>query len=295
MTEIMQAPDAVVVPASRRTGTFYVAATPLGNLGDISNRLSATLAEADAVFAEDTRRTRTLLSHLGLNRPLFSLHEHNEDARGQELVDRVTRGEQLVLVSDAGTPGVSDPGSRVVSMMHEAGLRVCPIVGPSALTGALSVAGFETGKEAARFYGFLPRDTKERTAKLDELMQFTGVAVLYESPHRLAALLETLSRAEPGRMACVCRELTKLHEEVRRASLEALAEWAKTGGVRGEITLVLASSQTSADDVMQHDIEKAVSKCLKAGLSSRDSALATAILLGVSKKTAYAYALAASR
>ena len=204
-------------------GCLYVAATPLGNLQDISRRLSATLAAASLVLAEDTRRSAIVLAHLQLRRPLRSLHSHNEVSRTAGVLDALARGEAVVLVSDAGTPAVSDPGAHLVAAVHAAGHPVCPIPGPSALTASLSAAGFPPGASGVLFVGFLPRSGAARTEALARVAGHTGAVVVFEAPDRLGRTLAQLAGEAPERAVCLCRELTKLHEEVRVAPLAAMA------------------------------------------------------------------------
>lgn len=282
-------------------GTLYVVGTPLGNLGDFSPRAREVLAGVDGVLAEDTRRTRALLTHFGVHKPLRSLHAHNEHHSRAEVLAQLAEGKSLALVSDAGTPAVSDPGAGLIAAAHEAGASVACIPGPSALSAAMSVAGFAHETGDALFVGFLPRAGSSRKAAVKRLVAFAGIGVLFESPTRLAATLRELSASAPTRLACVCRELTKLHEELRRDSLEALATWADGHRVRGECTLVLGP-RASADDAdaaqaegppLPHP-EEAVRRCLAAGLRVRDAASAVSALLGVPRRQAYALALAAS-
>lgn len=224
-------------------GVLSVVATPIGNLGDLSQRAIEVLTGADLVLAEDTRRTGRLLAHLGSTVPQRSLHEHNEQQRITEVLARLEAGEQLALVSDAGTPTISDPGFRLLAACAASGVHIVPIPGPSALLAALVVSGLPTDRVS--FDGFLPRRASSRRARLGELADEVRTIVLYLAPHRAAADLRDLAEAlGADRRAALCRELTKLHEEVRRGTLGELAD-AAADGVRGEVTLVVAGADRS--------------------------------------------------
>lgn len=269
---------------------ILLAGTPIGNLGDASARLRDTFETATVVAAEDTRRTAQLLRLLGIgNRPeLVALHDHNERDRAAELVDRAER-EDVVLVSDAGMPTVSDPGFRVVQLAAERGVEVTAIPGPSAVITALAVAGLPTDRFA--FEGFLPRKAGERARLLAELAPERRTLVFFEAPTRLAQTLGDLAAAfGDARPAAVCRELTKLHEEVRRGGLAELAEWAGAG-VRGEIVLVVGGAvapQASPDDALAE-----VQRRVGAGERLKDAARAIAEASGLSARDLYQAALAA--
>jgi len=220
-------------------GRLAVISTPIGNLGDLSPRARDELAAAELVAAEDTRRTGQLLTTLGLSRPLVSLHEHNETERIDELLQRLRAGARIALVSDAGTPLLSDPGFELVRRVAQEGLTVVAVPGPSAITAALSIAGLPT--ERFSFEGFLPARLAERRARLAELAIETRTLVFFEAPHRIAESLEDMSAAFGAeRRAAVARELTKLFEEVRRGSLAELADhYAKHPDIKGEIAIVI--------------------------------------------------------
>lgn len=269
---------------------ILLAATPIGNLGDASARLRDTFEAATVIAAEDTRHTAQLLRLLEIeNRPeLLALHDHNEHERAAALVARAET-EDIVLVSDAGMPTVSDPGFRVVQLAAEAGVTVSAIPGPSAVITALAVAGLPTDRFA--FEGFLPRKAGERGRALAGLASERRTLVFFEAPTRLAATLADLADAfGPERPAAVCRELTKLHEEVRRGPLAELAEWAAEG-VRGEIVLVVGgapeievSPETALAEVQQRVAE---------GERLKDASRAVAEASGLSARELYAAALAA--
>src|SRR4051794_40669079 len=227
-------------------GRLVVCPTPIGNLEDITLRALRALREADVIACEDTRHTRRLLARHEIAGRLVSYHEHNERARAKELVRRIEGGEVVALVSDAGTPGISDPGEVVVRACHEAGVAVEVLPGPSAAVTALVASGLPA--ERWRFAGFLPRRAAELRGELERGDGETLVA--YESPRRLAATLQVLAELDPERPAAVCRELTKLHEEVVRGSAAELAE-RFAAGTRGEVVLVVGPA---AADEATHDL-----------------------------------------
>ena len=271
---------------------IILAATPIGNLGDASTRLREVLGSASVVAAEDTRHTVQLLRLLGIeHRPeLVALHDHNEHDRAAQLVDRAEH-EDIVLVSDAGMPTVSDPGFRVVQLAAERGVQVTAVPGPSAVVTALAVAGLPTDRFA--FEGFLPRKAGERGRALAMLADERRTLVFFEAPTRLAASLADLASAFGGdRPAAVCRELTKLHEEVRRGPLDELAEWA-AGGVRGEIVVVVggAPERTVSPETALADVQLRVA----GGERLKDAARAVAEATGLSARDLYEAALDARR
>ncbi|MCA1798636.1 MAG: 16S rRNA (cytidine(1402)-2'-O)-methyltransferase [Xanthomonadaceae bacterium] len=228
-------------------GTLYVVATPIGNRADLSERACSVLGAVSVVLAEDTRRTRPLLRDLGIRTPLLALHEHNEQARVADLVARLAGGEALALVSDAGTPLISDPGYRLVRAAREAGFPVSPVPGACAAIAALSVAGIPADRFA--FEGFLPAKAVARRNALDALRAETRTLVFYEAVHRVRDTLRDLAATLGGeRRACVARELTKLHETVRDGTLAELSAWADADEdvVRGEIVLVVAGAADAA-------------------------------------------------
>lgn len=265
------------------SGRLLVCATPIGNLGDVSERLRSVLAEADIIFAEDTRRTAKLLSHLAIRVPVVSLFTGNERARTQQLVEEVTSGKTVVLVTDAGMPAVSDPGASAVRSVREAGYPVTVVPGPSAVTMAVALSGFEA--ERFVFEGFLPRRGAERERRVEEIAGETRVVVLFASPNRLPRDLHDLSRASGGeRVVAVMRELTKLHEETWVGPLtEAVARWAEP--VKGEVTLVLGPMEPTPPS-----IEAAVATArglVERGSTLRDAAKQSSEASGVSRRAIY--------
>jgi 16S rRNA (cytidine1402-2'-O)-methyltransferase len=231
------------------TGGLAVCATPIGNLGDITLRVLDTLRAADVLACEDTRHSRVLLARYELHPRLVSLHEHNEAVRTPELLARVAAGEHVALVSDAGMPGVSDPGARLVAAALAAGLPVTVLPGPSAVTTAIVASGLagSAPEPGFAFAGFLPRGATALAAALDRGDAARLPVVAFESPRRLPATLAALAARAPDRLAAVCRELTKVHEEVRRGTLAELAD-AFAEPSRGEITLVLAAAKAAPAD-----------------------------------------------
>jgi len=229
------------------SGILYVVATPIGNLEDITARALRILGEVDLIAAEDTRHSRKLLNHFGIRKPLLSCHEHNEQQRQAELVNRLLAGAKVALISDAGTPAIADPGYRLVCACHAAAIAVVPVPGPSALVAALSAAGVPTDRFV--FEGYLPARAAARAACLEGLRHEPRTVVLYETPHRLLAALAAIAAVWGGeRPLVVARELTKLHEELFRGTAsEALAHFGKAQ-VRGELVLMLPPFAVAAPE-----------------------------------------------
>lgn len=218
-------------------GTLYVVSTPIGNLADLSDRARATLAEVDVVACEDTRTTAKLLKHFNIHAKTVAYHEHNEAAQALRLLARLEAGDDVALVSDAGTPLVSDPGFRLVRAAREADVQVVPVPGPSALLAALSVSGLPASPFT--FFGFAPARGAARRRAIAGATGTAHTFVMYEAPGRIASLLDTLAEACPERPACLSREMTKLHEEHRSDSLAGLSAWARERRFKGELTLVV--------------------------------------------------------
>jgi 16S rRNA (cytidine1402-2'-O)-methyltransferase len=269
-------------------GTLYLVSTPIGNLEDLTERARRILGEVDAVLAEDTRRTRRLLDHIGVTTRLVSLHTHNERQRLPRVLERLRGGASLALVSDAGTPLVSDPGARLVDEALEDGHTVVPVPGPSAVLSALVVSGFPTAPFT--FFGFLPRKGRERGELLDRIIASRDTVVLFESPERVGDLLgELADRGTPGRRAVVAREITKLHEEFRRGTLPELARYYRSGEPpRGEVTVVLAPSESGPDLGAEDTAGRALARSLlDGGASPSRVAREVASRLGMSRNRAY--------
>jgi 16S rRNA (cytidine1402-2'-O)-methyltransferase len=280
------------VTTADNRGRLTVVATPIGNLGDLSPRAEQALRDADVIACEDTRHTRKLLSHAGIpagNR-LVALHEHNEAGAARQVLSLLDAGRNVALVSDAGTPGISDPGERVVRLAAAAGVEVTTIPGPSVAIAALVVSGMATDRFV--FEGFLPRKGSERSARLRELAAERRTAVVYESPHRVRATVADLAEAcGPLRRIAVCRELTKLHEEVWRGSLHDAVVHLDERDPRGEYVLVLDAAPAPAA-ATSDDVTSALREHLAAGDDKKTAVAAVAAELGVPKRQVYDAALA---
>jgi 16S rRNA (cytidine1402-2'-O)-methyltransferase len=260
-----------------------VCATPIGNLEDVTLRVLRELREADLVLCEDTRHTRRLLERHGIKARLQSYHEHNEAQRTAEVLPRLEAGERMALVSDAGLPGISDPGARLVTAALAAGVPVTVLPGPSAVETALVASGF--GTDRFQFLGYLPRRAGERRALWAELARWPGAVVAFESPQRLAGVLASLAEALPERPVAVCRELTKRFEEVVRGSAKALAE-RFSGDVKGEITLVIGPSEVEVC-LDEGAAAEAVAELVKSGVSRRSATDVVSRLTGVPRNRLY--------
>jgi 16S rRNA (cytidine1402-2'-O)-methyltransferase len=267
--------------------TLYVVATPLGNLADLSPRAAEVLRGVAVVAAEDTRRTRGLLTHLGATPRLLSFHAHSPERRTALLLEILGDGRDIALVTDAGTPGVSDPGPELVRAARDAGFPVVPLPGPSAVATALSASGL--GADRYLFLGFLPRKGAERQRLLQRAAAAEWSVVLFEAPARLAALLTELTALGAGeRRAVVARELTKVHEEIRAGTLADLADYYSVNEPRGEITVVLegTGAPAPAEDRTEEARERAEA-LLAEGVSRREVALRLSTTLGLSRNAAY--------
>jgi 16S rRNA (cytidine1402-2'-O)-methyltransferase len=259
-----------------------VCATPIGNLEDVTLRVLRELGEADLVLCEDTRRTRTLLARHGVGARLVSYHEHNEARRTAEVLPRLQAGEGVALVSDAGLPGVSDPGARLISAAVDAGIPVTVLPGPSAVETALVASGLVA--ERYQFVGYLPRGERGLLALGEELSRWPHAAVAFESPQRLPRSLQVLARVTPDRPAAVCRELTKRFEEIARGSLSELAD-RFSEAPKGEVTLVVGAAKVAVGDGGLAD--EAVAELVAAGLPRRGAANLVARLTGIPRNRLY--------
>jgi len=269
-------------------------ATPIGNLGDLSTRALDLLRRADAIYCEDTRHSRTLLSANGIpaGGRLRALHEHNEVTESARVVSRVAAGELVLLVSDAGTPGISDPGSRVVAAVAGAGLRVTTAPGPSAVTAALSVSGLST--ERFVMEGFLARKAGERSQSYAEWAHEERTIVFFESPQRVSSVMVELAALYPDRRVAVVRELTKFHEEILRGTVEEVARGLVEREIQGEVVVVLEgapSRERVSDDVVLAALDEQRGE----GVSTRDAVDYVSRVLGVPHRDVYALALASRR
>ncbi len=270
-------------------GTLYLVATPIGNLEDISQRALRLLSEVDLIACEDTRHTRVLLHHYGINTRMLSYHEHNEQERSFELGQLLEQGQSIAVVSDAGTPGINDPGFRLVNEAIRRGARVVPVPGPVALITALVASGLPT--DQFYFGGFLPARTTMRRARLAEVRTLSSTLIFYEAPHRLAHALADAREILGERQATVARELTKLHEEIVRGRLSELAErFAAETTTRGEIVLLIdravIESETIAEDSSQ-SIAARVDALEREGLDARAALKRVAREMGLSRPEAY--------
>jgi len=272
------------------SGRLVVCATPIGNLGDVTLRVLDALREADTVAAEDTRVTRKLLARYEIATRMERCDEHTVERQTPELVRRISGGEVIAIVSDAGTPGVSDPGSRLVDACLEAGVTVEVLPGPSAILAALVASGLPT--HAFYFGGFLPRKAGERRRAIEQLSQLDATLIFYESPHRSAATLQALSELLPGRDAAMARELTKMHEEVLRAPIEELAEKvAEREKLKGEVVLLVGPPPSrERAQANEGDVRAAVEARIALGESRSAAVRAVAKELGVPRGEVYDFA-----
>ena len=272
-------------------GMLYLVPTPIGNLGDISQRCRETLESVDFIAAEDTRVTLKLMNHLGIKKPLISYFEHNKASKGSVILERILAGEVCALVSDAGSPAISDPGEDLVKLCHEAGVTVCAIPGPCAVITALSISGQSTGRFC--FEGFLSTAKKSRREHLDSLRKERRTMIFYEAPHKLLATLQDMADTfGTDRSISLCRELTKLHEEVVRTTLgQAIQKYTDTPP-KGEFVLVLAGAPEEAEPAASPDDAAARVEALMAGgLSRKDAVRQTAQELNLPKNVVYDAAL----
>ena len=269
------------------SGTLYIVATPIGNLSDLTPRAASTFEQVDFIAAEDTRVTVKLLNHLGIKKPMVSYYEHNLKERGDQILARIEAGESCALCSDAGMPAVSDPGELIVKDAHARGIRVVPVPAASAAVTALCVSGQMTGRWV--FEGFLPTNRRQKKERLDALQNEERTVVFYEAPHKLTTTLEDLEKAfGPERSLTICRELTKLHEEVRVTTVGQANAYYRENPPRGEFVLVMAGAEPKAEKEMS--LEDAVDFALqkiKEGMSATAAAKAAAAASPFSKSEIY--------
>ena len=269
-------------------GTLYVVATPIGNLEDITLRALRVLKEVDVVAAEDTRHTQILLSHYDIHTPLTSYHEHNEKTKSQELVTRLARGQNVALVSDAGTPAISDPGFRLVVQAIRAGVRIIPVPGASALTAVLSASGLPTDRFV--FEGFLPARKTQRRERLQTLRDETRTLIFYEAPHRLKDTLGDIRELLGNREAVLARELSKIHEEFLRGPVSELVRALGSGDIRGEVTLIISGS-SGLPGVSEDRLKAEILELKGKGLRVKEIAEVLGEKFGYPKKEIYRLAL----
>jgi len=270
--------------ARAESGVLYLVSTPIGNLGDMSHRAVEVLSSAALVLAEDTRHSRRLLDHYHIGTPLSSYHEHNEAKETPRLVARLKAGDSIALISDAGTPLISDPGSRLVDAAVAAGVPVVPIPGPSAVMAALVASGMSL--ERFTYFGFLPRKGKERTGTIADVVASQATSILFEAANRVGATLEALVDAGAGeRAAVVARELTKQFEEFKRGSVGELADAYKETDPKGEVVLVIAGAESPV--VTEHALSDAATSLRASGKTPRDVMDYLITALGAPRNVAY--------
>ena len=272
-------------------GMLYLVPTPIGNLGDISQRCRQTLEEADFIAAEDTRVTLKLLNYLGIKKSLVSYYEHNKAQKGNVILDRILAGETCALVSDAGSPAISDPGEELVKQCADAGVTVCAIPGPCAVITALSISGQSTGRFC--FEGFLSTAKKSRREHLEALVSEQRTMIFYEAPHKLLATLEAMAEVfGDDRPISLCRELTKLHEEVIRTTLSGAIALYSQQSPKGEFVLVLAGAKPEQKAAATpEDAAARVQELIASGMSRKDAIKQTAQELNLPKNAVYDAAL----
>ncbi len=276
------------------SGTLYLCATPIGNLEDMTFRVIRTLKEVDLIAAEDTRNSIKLLNHFEIQTPMTSYHEYNKYEKGRKLVERLLEGQNIALITDAGTPGISDPGEELVKMCYEAGVSVTSLPGAAACITALTLSGMATRRFA--FEAFLPSDKKERAAVLEELTKETRTMILYEAPHRLVKTLELLGEClGEERRITVCRELTKRHETAFQSTLGQAAEFYRENEPKGECVLVLEGRNREEmileeqSDWQKLSIEEHMEVYLSQGIEKKEAMKKVAKDRGVTKRDIYQY------
>ena len=276
------------------SGILYLVATPIGNLGDLSPRAAETLAAVDFIAAEDTRVSVKLLNHFGIKRPLVSYHQHNQNTAGPAILRRLLSGESCALVTDAGTPAISDPGEALVGLCAENGVTVQAVPGCCALISALAVSGLPTGRFT--FEGFLSTNKRDRREHLQSLQGERRTMVFYEAPHKLCGTLEDLREAFGDRPVALCRELTKLHEETRRTTLAQAAAWYRENPPKGEFVLVVAGAEpVEAAAVTLEEGAALVLERRAAGERMKDAVRQVAQDTGLNRNELYSAALRAEQ
>ena len=272
-------------------GTLYLCATPIGNLEDITYRVLRTLKEVDLIAAEDTRNSIKLINHFEIETPMTSYHEYNKIDKGRTLIAKLLEGQNIALITDAGTPAISDPGEELVKMAHEAGITITSLPGACACITALTLSGLPTRRFA--FEAFLPTDKKERSQILDSLKNETRTLIIYEAPHHLIKTLEDLLLALGNRNATVCRELTKKHETVFKTTLENALNYYKENEPKGECVIVIEGrtftelKEESRAEWQKLSIEEHVNMYMEQGLDKKEAMKAAAKDRGVSKQEIY--------
>lgn len=277
------------------TGALYMVATPIGNLGDITLRALHVLNVADGITCEDTRHSAALLQQFGIHKKCLALHEHNEISGAQTVIQHLNNGERWAYVSDAGTPGISDPGTRLVSEVQKAGLRAIPIPGASAVSGAVSVAGSVMHGSEGRFQflGFWPNKTKDRDAFLQDISSSKKASIFFESPHHIKETLVLLANhLEPNRQLLICRELTKKFEEIISIEARNVSSWlANAENLKGEFAIVVAGQPAKGDGAPKHASLLLWANALSPYMGSKEIATVLSQTLGLTKKEMYQIAL----
>lgn len=273
------------------SGKLYIVSTPIGNLEDITLRALRVLKEVDLIACEDTRTTKKLLLRYGIEKPLLSYHEHNEIEKSKELVSLLVEGKNLALVSDAGTPCISDPGYRLVKLACENGIEVLSIPGPSSVVSAISISGLPTSSFA--FFGFLPRTKKHLTDFLSRIKDYPETLVFFESPNRVVKTLHSISEVFGNRLISLSREMTKLHEETIRGRVsQVLVELESRGLIKGEVTIVIEGASPESVEADTDAIDTMLRSYKKSGLSLKDAVKMVSEETGYSKSKTYKRALA---
>ena len=276
-------------------GALYMVATPIGNLGDITLRALHVLNSVDGIACEDTRHSAPLLQHFGIHKKCVALHEHNEITGSQTIIEHLAHNERWAYISDAGTPGVSDPGARLVSAVQKAGFRVIPIPGASAVSSAISASGSVMLPSEGRFQflGFWPNKAKERGILIQDIRNNLKTSIFFESPHQIRDTLITLSKElEPGRQVLIGRELTKKFEQLVTLDAIKIPEWLDSAeSLRGEFIVLVAGRQANTDQAPEHSALLLWANALSPYLGSKEIAAVLAQTLGLSKKEAYQVAL----
>ena len=275
------------------SGKLYLCATPIGNLEDITLRVIRVLKEADLIAAEDTRNSRKLLNHFDIHTPMTSYHEHNKFQKARLLIEKMQQGQEIALITDAGTPGISDPGEELARMAYEAGIEVTSLPGPAACITALTLSGLPSRRFS--FEAFLPADKKERSRILEELQQETRTIILYEAPHRLLRTLKELKEALGNRKMTLCRELTKKHETAFHTSIEDCIQFYETQEPKGECVLIVEGR--SREEIEENkrkpwetmSIEEHMQLYLDQGLEKKEAMKSVAKDRGLSKREIYQY------
>lgn len=271
-------------------GTLYVCATPIGNLGDITIRVLETLKQVDFIAAEDTRHSKKLLAHYGIKTPMISYHQHNEKQRAQEIVDKIRQGKNCALISDAGMPGISDPGQIIIRMCLEQNLKIDVLPGPNAAITALVLSGMPT--DCFLFLGFLPANKTERRKKLEKIKPFFATILFYEAPHKLTKTLKDILDILGDRQAAVVRELTKIHQTVHKGLVSELLLLFQTEAPRGECCLILAPVEEKVCQGQPANWLEEINMLESQGLARKEAMKVAAKKFGIAKREIYKACLA---